>query len=115
VTIGRDSTAEEIKELLQAFFGHPDYEAGMEEIWDFRNTSLAKTSAEELREMVEFLSQADDRRGIRIALALQSMWIWCLANVRGLRRCGRAPDPPFLSVVRRSHAMVAPRVNARTK
>ncbi len=70
VTIGRDSTVEEVKELLHAFFDHPNYEAGMEAVWDFRNTSLAKTSAAELSEMVDFLGQIDDRRGVRIALVV---------------------------------------------
>ena len=57
----------EIVEMLLSSPGHTD---GMDEVWDFRNASLANFTSEDLTFLAPFLARHLDRLGRRAALVV---------------------------------------------
>ena len=59
-----------IHEIIEALLSHPEHTDGMDEVWDFRDASLANFTAEDLIAIAALLTQHLDRLGRRAALVV---------------------------------------------
>lgn len=59
-----------VHETVEALLSNPDHKDGMNEVWDFRNASLANFTVEDLTSLAPFLTLHLDRLGKRAALVV---------------------------------------------
>ena len=61
---------DDVKESLKALYEHPGFRAGMNAIWDFREGDAAQLTADEIKEIVNYVAQQTERRGSGYRVAI---------------------------------------------
>ena len=70
IEINGKPTILNICEIVETLLSNPDHTDGMDEVWDFRNASLANFTIEDLTFLAPFLARHLDRLGKRAALVV---------------------------------------------
>lgn len=70
IEIHGQPTIVNICEIVETLLSNPDHTDGMDEVWDFRDASLANFSIEDLTFLAPFLARHLDRLGRRAALVV---------------------------------------------
>ncbi|MDD9933315.1 MAG: hypothetical protein OXT09_06925 [Myxococcales bacterium] len=55
---------ESIMRAMAAIPCHPEFEHGMDTVWDLRSADLSRVGSDEVRQSVDFARALDERRGI---------------------------------------------------
>lgn len=85
-------TPSDIKHLIAAQINHPDYQSGMNELWDFREASMGHISEQDLRVLADYVKETFNGVKKRIAFVVNDslsfgmgrMWI-TIAELSGAK------------------------------